>query len=102
MTAALVAASACVLYLIVREGALHPPFPQQEFGVFLSLWQPMVMIAAALALVFGAPLALLGVILMKRANWPRPLADLTLGAFGGVMVLGLALAVFNRLFSFGT
>lgn len=101
LAAALVAASMALVYLIVREHLLHPPFGGGEFWVFLNLWRPMVMVGAIVTLVLGAPLALIAVAILKRARWPRPHADIALGACGGVIAVWLVLAVFNLVFDFG-
>jgi Flp pilus assembly protein protease CpaA len=57
------------------------------------MWRPLVIAGAILVSLFSALPALAVVAVIRRARWPRPMADVIAGAACGVLALGLVVFV---------
>jgi len=93
LTAAPVAATLTVAFLLARESVAYAPFTADDWWVFLNLWRPLVIAGLILAPPVSAPLAAIAVLAIRRARWPRPQADIAAGALCGLASLALVVLV---------
>lgn len=89
MSASLLGATATIIYLMAREAIVSPPFPASQWWLFINMWRPLLIAGAILVPLFGALPALMVVLVIRRARWPRPAADMIGGAICGLLALGL-------------
>jgi hypothetical protein len=101
VSASLLGATLTIVYLMAREAIVSPPFPVSEWWLFINLWRPLLIAGAILVPLFGALPALGVVLLIRRARWPRPAADMIGGAVCGLLALGLVITVARIMSSLG-
>ncbi len=93
LSASLLGATATIAYLMAREAIVAPSFSPSEWWLFINLWRPLLIAGAILVPLFGALPALVVVLIIRRARWPRPAADMIGGAVCGLLSLGLVVTV---------
>lgn len=96
ISAVLLGVTLTIAFLLVREVAVSPPFPQSEWWVFLNLWRPLLTAGAVLVPLFSGPLAALSVWFIRRNRWRRPLADVVAGAACGLGALTALLVIAHQ------
>lgn len=89
LSSAVLGATLTIAYLMAREAAVSPPFPSSEWWLFVNMWRPLIIAGAILTPLYSALPALAAVAVIRRADWPRPAADILAGAIIGLLSLAL-------------